>query len=157
MYDGTMNALATARTKEEKRALVEAFQFLQTLERGEAVVVDIEGEEREMFVSRPLDLSERSSTLHAALWEHTNVHLTYGPGQPTISITTAQQAQKDELPFIVKRVESEIIRVVEIGPALYARIDELAGNRSGARKQLASVVKNMLAQRAKYVDRSYLK
>lgn len=153
-----MSALETAQTKEKKQALAEAFQFLRTLKRGEKVVAKVDGEERTMFVSRGLDLSDRSTTMHAALWEHTNVHLTYGPGQATISVTVAQQAEKDEeLPYITGRVDSEVIRVVEIGPELYARIDELAGKGTGARQQLASSIKNMISKKAMKVDRSYLK
>lgn len=137
---------------------VDAFRLLKSLKRGDEVWVDTNGHEEVMFVVREINIADAGEfgQLQLAAWEYANIHVSTGLGNRPSSITVQQQAKKDkELPFITRKVNDRKVRMVEIGPDLYKRIDELAG-KSGPRQQLASSLKNMLAKRAKEVPEDIL-
>jgi len=143
-------------TNQDKK--VEAFRFLKSLKRGDEVWVSTGGQEEQMFVTRELVITDPGEfkQLGRPVWEYANVHVSPGLGSHSSSITVQQQyKQQEELPYITGKLNDVKVRVVEIGPELYERIDELAGN-SKAKKQLASSFKNMISKRAKQVPEDIL-
>lgn len=130
---------------------VDAFRLLKSLKRGDEVWVRQQGEDQLMFVVRELNVSSAGdfAKLDIPAWEYANIHVSPGLGDKATSISVYQQVRKeDELPYIVGKLNDKKVRVVEIGPELYGRMDELVANYSNA-KAYHNALKNMISKRAK--------